>query len=206
MCGVVFCYTGPQESFQEVYRPFTNFAPPAFELLVPMPFPALQSMFDPLYPAGLQQYWRGDNFEELTDVAVAAHVEWGARLPTPLSAIFIYPIDGAVHRVPESATAFAHRSTRWAQVIIGADPNPANNDAVIEWVKGTWNAAHACSTGGVYLNFTGLESHDRIRASYRGNYERLTALKKRWDPANLFRVNQNIPPDPPEGGELLQTP
>lgn len=194
VCGIVFCYTGPQDAFEQVYRPFRSFAPPAFEMLVPMPFPVLQSMFDPLYPAGLQQYWRGDNFGELSDAAIAGHAECASRIPTQLSSILIYPIDGAVHRVPESASAFGHRNARWAQVISGVDPDPANSDVIIRWVKETWNAVHPYSAGGVYLNFTGLESLDRIRASYRGNYERLLAAKSKWDPANLFRVNQNIPP------------
>jgi FAD binding domain/Berberine and berberine like len=193
MCGVVFCYTGPPDTFETVFAPFRALAP-AFTFLVPMPFPVLQTLFDPLYPAGLQQYWRGDNFVELTPAAIAAHVEWGAKLPTPLSSILIYPIDGAVHRVAESATAFADRSARWAQVIVGADPDPANNDAVIGWVKSAWKATHPHGAGGVYLNFTGVEEQDRIRASYRGNYDRLRTVKRAWDPSNLFRVNHNIPP------------
>lgn len=194
MCGIVFCYTGPQESFDDVYRPIRRFAPAAFELLGPMPFPVLQRLFDALYPAGLQQYWRGDNFNELTEAAIASHVEWGSRIPTQLSTILIYPIDGAVHRVPESATAFGHRDVRWAQVISGVDPDPANKDLIVKWVKDAWTAMHPCSAGGVYLNFTSAEGDDRIRASYRGNYDRLVGLKKRWDAENLFRVNQNIPP------------
>ena len=197
VCGIVFCYTGPQDTFEATYAPFRTFAPPAFEFLVPMPFPFLQTLFDPLYPAGLQQYWRGDNFAELTPAGIAAHTEWGARLPTPLSTILIYPIDGAVHRVAESATAFGDRNVKWAQVIAGADPNPANNDAMIGWVKSAWSATHPHGSGGVYLNFTGAEDQERIRASYRGNYDRLRSVKRTWDPTNLFRVNHNIQPSPP---------
>jgi FAD/FMN-containing dehydrogenase len=193
MCGIVFCYTGPADTFETIYAPFRALAP-AFTLLVPMPLPVLQTLFDPLYPAGLQQYWRGDNFVELTPAAIDAHVEWGARLPTPLSALLIYPIDGAAHRVAESATAFGGRGARWAQVISGADPDPANNDAMIGWVKATWNATHPHGAGGVYLNFTGAEEHGRIRASYGGNYDRLRTVKRSWDPSNLFRMNHNIPP------------
>ena len=195
VCGVVFCYTGSPEKFEEVYRPFRAFAPPAFELLVPMPFPVLQSMFDGLWPPGLQQYWRADNFGEFSDAAIAAQVEWGSRIPTQLSAIFIYPIDGAVHRVAESATAFSYRDVKWAEVIVGADPDAANNDAMIGWVKKCWEAVHPYSAGGAYLNFIGEEGQDRIRASYRGNYSRLAAVKKKYDPNNFFRLNQNIPPE-----------
>ena len=106
MCGIVFCYTGPHEEFEDVYRPFRSFVAPAFGLLTPMPFPVLQGLFDPLYPPGLQQYWRGENFLELTDPAIATHTEWRAR--------FLHSFR-AVQRV-----------LKWAQVIPAADED-ANN-------------------------------------------------------------------------------
>jgi FAD/FMN-containing dehydrogenase len=196
VCGIVFCHSGPPESFEAAYKPFRSFVPPVFELLVPMPLPSQQKLFDPLYPAGLQQYWRGDNFQALTKDGIAAHVEWGARIPTPLSAIMIYPIDGAVHRVEQAATAFGDRNVGWAQVIAGCDPDPANNDRMTAWVKDAWQATHPHAGGGVYLNFTGGEEQSRIRSSYNGNYERLRSVKRAWDPGNLFRVNHNIPPAP----------
>ncbi len=196
MCGVVWCYAGPSEAADSIFRPIRRFHPPAFELLGPMPYPRLQSIFDDLYPPGLQNYWRGDFFTELTDDAILAHVEHGSQLPTPLSAIHIFAINGAAHRVGKHDTAFSYRDANWAQVIDGVDPDPANNQRMIAWVKDTWEATHPHSAGGAYINFLMSEGEDRIRATYRDNYDRLAAVKAKYDPDNLFRMNQNVRPEP----------
>ncbi|HET7559013.1 MAG TPA: FAD-binding oxidoreductase, partial [Limnochordia bacterium] len=122
VCGIVWCYTGPPERADEVFAPVAAFGPPLLHGIHPMPYPMLQGAFDPLYPAGLQIYWRGDFVDELTDEAIAAYVRCGREMPTPLSTIHLYPVDGAVHSVEQRETAFAYRRTTWSQVIVGADP------------------------------------------------------------------------------------
>ncbi|EWH00972.1 hypothetical protein Q427_16500 [Halomonas sp. BC04] len=158
-----------------------------------MPFPALQSVFDPLYPPGLHSYWRGDFFTEITDEAIAVHERF-AEVPTPLSTMHVYPTDGAVHRVSREETAFHHRAANWSAVVVGIDPDPANADRVRDWAVRYWEALHPSSAGGAYVNFMMDEGHDRIRATYGENYARLARIKARYDPQNLFRHNHNIPP------------
>jgi FAD/FMN-containing dehydrogenase len=106
----------------------------------------------------------------------------------------LYPINGAAQRVDQHDTAFSYRDANWAQVIVGVDPDPGNNDRIINWTKTYWEALHPYSAGGAYVNFMMDEGQERIQATYRDNYERLVAVKNRYDPANLFRVNQNIKP------------
>ena len=195
MCGVVWCYTGPEEKADEVFKPAKEFGPPALYGIHPMPFPMLQSAFDALYPPGLQWYWRADFVNELSDEAIARHVKYGEQLPTGHSTMHMYPIDGAVHRVGKSDTPFSYRDSMWAEVIVGVDPDPANNESIISWTKEYWEALHPYSAGGAYVNFMmDDEGQERIRATYGDNYDRLVAIKNRYDPTNLFRVNQNIRP------------
>jgi len=151
-------------------------------------------MFDPVYPPGLQWYWRADFVNELSDSAIALHVKYGSEVPTLHSTMHLYPINGAAHRVGKHDTAWSYRDATWAQVIVGVDPNPANNDKIIGWTKTYWEALHPYSAGGAYVNFMMDEGAERVKATYRGNYERLVTLKNMYDPTNLFRVNQNIKP------------
>ncbi|MGE5644589.1 MAG: FAD-binding oxidoreductase [Acidobacteriota bacterium] len=194
MCGAVWCCTAPPEQAEEMLRPVRAFGPPAFAFLGEMPHPMLQSMFDALYPRGLQWYWRADFVKELSDGAIAKHIEYGAQLPTMYSTMHMYPIDGAVHRVGKNDTPFSFRDARWAQVIVGVDPDPAKNPQTIAWTKAYHDALHPFSAGGAYVNFMMDEGQERIQATYRDNYARLAAVKRRYDPGNLFRVNQNIRP------------
>ena len=159
-----------------------------------MPFDVLQSAFDGLYPAGLQWYWRTDFFNEISDAAIDVHVKYGAQLPTGHSTMHLYPIDGAVRRVPAGATAFAYRDGGWAGIIAGVDPDPANAGLISQWARDYWQELHPTSAGGAYINFMMNEGQDRIKASYRGNYERLAQVKNRYDPDNIFHINQNILP------------
>ena len=195
MCAVVWCYSGPVEEAEEAFRPIREeVGPAAFEFLGPMPVPVLNSLFDPLLPPGLQWYWRGDFANELDDDAIALHVRYGSALPTPLSTMHVYPIDGAVHRVGNNDTAFSHRDANWSVVYVGIDPDPANAGRITEWTKDYWAALHPYSAGGAYVNFMMDEGQERIKATYRDNFERLVAAKNEYDPTNLFRVNQNIRP------------
>jgi FAD/FMN-containing dehydrogenase len=194
MCAIVWCYAGAVEDGAALLQPFRDFAPPALDFVGPLPYPALQSMFDGLYPPGLQWYWRADFVNELSDAAIALHAKYGAQLPSMQSSMHLYPIDGAVHRVDDLSTAFSYRGATWAQVIVGVDPDPANNEQLIKWTKDYWLALHPHSAGGAYVNFMMEEGQDRIKATYRDNYPRLAEIKRKYDPTNLFHVNQNIKP------------
>jgi FAD/FMN-containing dehydrogenase len=194
MCGIIWCYTGPAKKVERVFKPIRGFKTPALDLVGPIPHPALQSMFDALYPPGLQWYWKADFVRELSDKAIALHVQHGSKLPTMHSTMHLYPIDGAASSVKNSATPWSYRDAVWAEVMVGVDPDPANKEKVVTWAKDYWAALHPYSAGGAYVNFMMDEGDERIRATYGKNYDRLAKIKKRYDPTNLFRVNQNIKP------------
>jgi FAD/FMN-containing dehydrogenase len=195
MCGVVWCYTGPLEEADAAFAPIRAlFGPPALDWVGPLPEPALQGMFDGIYPPGDQWYWKADFVNELSDEAIALHVQYGTALPTGKSTMHLYPIDGAAARVGKDATAWGYRDAKWAEVIVGVSPDPADNERMIAWAREYWNALHPYSAGGAYVNMMMDEGTERVQASYRGNYNRLVAAKAKYDPTNLFRVNQNIAP------------
>jgi FAD/FMN-containing dehydrogenase len=193
-CAIVWCYTGSHERADDVLDPVRTFGAPLLVGVQEMPFNVLQGAFDALYPAGLQWYWRADFFNEITDAAIEVHRKFGAQLPTGHSTMHLYPIDGAASRVPEDATAFAYRDGGWAGVIVGVDPDPANAGTITDWAKSYWQELHPTSAGGAYVNFMMDEGEDRVRAAYRGNYDRLAQVKERYDPDNVFHINQNIKP------------
>ena len=194
MCGVVWCYTGPEAEAEKVFQPIREFGPPAMYGIQPMPYPALQGAFDALYPPGLQWYWKGDFVNELTDEAIALHVKHGYEMPTMHSTMHLYPIDGKTHQVGTDETPWDYRRAKWSKVIAGVDPDPENTEAITAWAKEYWEALHPHSAGGAYVNFMMDEGEDRVKATYGSNYERLEAIKQKYDPTNLFQVNQNIKP------------
>jgi FAD/FMN-containing dehydrogenase len=159
-----------------------------------MPYSALNSMFDGIYPSGHQWYWKADFFNELSDEAIARHVEFGNALPTIPSTMHLYPINGTAGRVGNDETAWAYRDANWAQVMVGVSPDPTDNARMIAWAKAYWEALHPHSAGGAYVNMMMEEGVDRVRASYGENYTKLATVKAKYDPNNLFRVNQNIKP------------
>ncbi len=192
-CAIVWCYSGDMDKAEDVFKPVMAMNP-VFQHVGPMPYPMAQSLFDGLLPPGLQWYWRADFFNELGAEVRAKHLEFGAAIPTPLSQMHLYPISGAAGRVAKDATPWAWRDARYAGVIVGVDPDPANAEKITSWCKDYWNALHPYSSGGAYINFIMNEGQDRIRASYKHNYERLAKIKRKYDPGNFFRVNQNILP------------
>jgi FAD/FMN-containing dehydrogenase len=195
ICALICCYSGPPDKAEEVVKPIRRELPsPILDWLGPMPFPALQSLFDPLLPKGLQWYWKGDFVKELPDEAVDVHLSYAAKAPSELSLMHLYPIDGAVHRVGQTETAWSCRDATWSMVIAGIDPDPAKAKAITTWAKEYWEAVHPYTLGRGYVNFMMEEGEDRIRATYGSNYERLVAIKNKYDPDNFFRVNQNIKP------------
>jgi FAD/FMN-containing dehydrogenase len=195
ICALISCYAGPQKDAAAVLKAiFDELPAPIFQHLDTMPFPALQSLFDPLLPKGLQWYWKGDFVKELPDDAIDVHLEHAAKAPSELSLMHLYPIDGAVHRVSRNAMAWGCRDATWSMVIAGIDPDPRKAKAVTEWAKAYWKAVHPYTMGGAYVNFMMEEGDERIQATYGENYARLSVIKKKYDPHNLFRVNQNIKP------------
>jgi FAD/FMN-containing dehydrogenase len=196
VCGIVWCHTGAAEQAAEAMRPLLDALPePLLHGVGPMPFPVLQSAFDPILPAGEQWYWRADFVDEIPDEAVALHARFGAEMPTMKSTMHLYPIDGAAHDVGSADTAWSYRDARWATVYAGVDPDPANADAIRDWTVDYFDALHPHSAGGAYVNMMmDDEGEDRVRAGYRDNYDRLAEIKAAYDPGNLFRVNQNIAP------------
>jgi hypothetical protein len=196
ICLLVVCYNGPEADGRKALAPLLNaLPPPALDWTSMMPYPALQGMFDGLYPSGMQWYWRGDFVRELSDAAIEAHIANAAQTPSELSLMHLYPIDGAVRRVGKEDTAWGVRDANWSMVIAGIDPDPQKAGPATRWAKTYWEALHPFNPGGGYSNFMmDDEGEARVKASYGDNYGRLATLKKKYDPANLFRVNQNIRP------------
>lgn len=199
MCGVVWCYTGDLagDRLEQALTPVNEPAPSAFHFTAPMPYPALQGMFDELIPKGFQWYWRGDFFDTISDAAIEVHHKYGDNLPTELSLMHLYPVDAQAHRPGSDDTAWAYRDAVWSGVIAGVDPDPANAGLIRQWCVDYWSDLHPYSMGGSYINFIGEgENPDRVRATYRGHYDRLATTKHTYDPDNFFHANQNIPPAP----------
>ena len=192
-CGIIWCYSGDLDKAHEIFKPIMAMNP-LFEHVGVMPYPAMQQLFDGLFPPGLQWYWRADFFNELNADISGKHLEFGSKIPTPLSQMHLYPVSGAAGRVKKDATPWAYRDAKYAGVIVGVDPDPSNATKITKWCKDYWEALHPFSSGGAYLNFIMNEGQDRIKASYKHNYDRLTEIKGKYDPENLFRINQNILP------------
>jgi FAD/FMN-containing dehydrogenase len=195
VCAVIWCHTGGDEALSDLLNATGAPADPAFRFTAPMPYPMLQSMFDELLPPGLQWYWRGDFFDHISDEAAEVHARYGAKIPTMLSTMHLYPVDGAAHRVGPDATAWSYRDAVWSGIIGGIDPDPANAGKIKQWCIDYWKELHPHSMGGSYVNFIGQEEPaDRVQATYRGHYDRLAQVKRQYDPDNLFHANQNIKP------------
>ena len=194
MCAIAWCYTGDPADGAAALEPFRKFSAPAIDFAGPIPYPALQSMFDALYPPGLQWFWRADFFDHYEDKAIDLHVKYGSQLPTMHSTMHIYPINGAAGRVGRQDTAWSYRDANFAQVIVGVDPDPQNTKRTTEWAKDYWLALHPFSAGGAYVNMIMDEGEERVKAAYRDNYTRLAQIKAKYDPHNFFHVNQNIKP------------
>ena len=193
--AIVACWAGPLDDGERAVQPFRDVAPIVAELVGPMPYPALNSAFDGLVPPGLQHYWKANFNKELTDAAIEGHLQHAPRLPAVNSTVHLYPINGACHRVGPDETAFAYRDATFATVIAGMWPDPAQNEANIQWVRDYYQATAPHSEAGGYINFMSEDDQDRIEANYRDNYDRLVETKRKYDPDNLFHVNQNITPN-----------
>lgn len=194
ICVIMVCYSGPMENAEEAVRPFREFGPPDADMIASIPYPSMQTILDQLLPFGLQHYWKADFFNELSDDFINVHLDYCSRIPTFRSGIHIYPIDGAAHRVGKTDTAFNYRDANFSANMTAIYPNPEDTPEMVDWVRSYWSAAHPHSIGAAYVNFLMDEGRDRIKASYRGNYDQLVELKIKYDPDNLFKMNQNIKP------------
>lgn len=196
ICVLLVCHTGPEKEAAAAVQGIRQKLPePLIDWVQPLTYPALQSMFDPFFPTGLQWYWKGDFVDTLPDAAIAAHIENAAKAPSALSTMHLYPIDGAIHRKATGDTAWSTRDATWSMVIAGIDPDPARATQLKAWARNYWTAVHPFDRAGAYPNFMmGDEGEERVKASYGPNYERLRELKAKYDPDNLFRLNQNIQP------------
>jgi FAD/FMN-containing dehydrogenase len=195
-CAIIGAFDGPVEEGERAMAPLlAALPPPLFNWMGAMPFPAMNGLFDPFFPKGLQWYWKGDFVKSLPDEAIDTHIAQAAAAPSPVSLMHLYPIDGAVHRVARNATAWSARDASFNMVIAGIDPDPGKADALKAWGRGYWKAVHPFNLEGGYVNFLmDDEASDRIQATYGENYDRLARVKAKYDPMNLFRVNQNIEP------------
>jgi hypothetical protein len=194
MCAITWCHTGSGPEAEKDFKDIRAKWPAALDMAGPIRFPVLQSLFDALFPPGLQWYWKGDFFKEISDEAITTHVKYANQLPSMLSTMHLYPINGAVHKVGKKDTAWSNRDVTFSAVYAGIDPDPKNNDRITAWTREYYNAMHKFSAGGAYLNFMMDEGQEGVKATYGENYRRLAEIKKKYDPNNLFHVNQNIKP------------
>jgi hypothetical protein len=194
--AIIGIYNGSQADGEKALAPLLKqLPPPIFNWMSVMPFPAMQALFDPLLPKGLQWYWKGDFVQSLSDEAIDLHIAQAAKAPTELSLMHLYPIDGAVRRVAKDATPWGARQATWNMVIAGIDPDPKKAEELKAWGRAYWKAIHPFNMEGAYVNFMMDDEVDgRVQSSYGENYARLAAVKAKYDPKNLFRVNQNIVP------------
>jgi len=194
VAAVVWCWSGAEDGAADALAEARSQPGLVLDGVQPMPLPTLNSAFDDLYPPGDQWYWRADFVETIPDEAVEKHAEFGAKMPTWKCTMHLYPINGAVHRVGPTDTAWGYRNANWGAVMAGVDSDPANVDAISAWSKEYHEALHPFSAGGAYVNMMMEEGQDRVEAAYGENYGRLAKIKAKYDPDNLFHVNQNIKP------------
>jgi FAD/FMN-containing dehydrogenase len=192
---IAVCCAGPVEEGERAVAPLRRFGEPLADLIRPTPYAAHQALLDPSVPHGLGYYWKSEYLRPLSDALIDTLVAHAWRLPTPESYAAVFHMGGAVGREDPDGSAFEDRRATHAMTIDGVWSEPAASGACIAWARGFWEAVRPHSTGRVYVNFLGEEGEDRVRAAYGATkYERLRALKRKYDPTNFFRMNQNIVP------------
>lgn len=193
--GMIVAHTGSLEDGAKAVQPIKDFGPPIVDALGPMPYTAQQSMLDAGFPKGERVYWKSTFLTGLSEEAMDFIVEHGSRLPTPASAIVVEHFHGAVNRVGPDETAFPERGAAFNVALVGSCSDEADQERCRTWVRGVYDALQPFSTGGVYVNYLGVDDDaERVLAAFGTNYERLAGIKQKFDPDNLFRANQNISP------------
>jgi hypothetical protein len=194
MCGVVWCYTGDMDQAEKVFEPIRAFKKADIDMVGPLPMPVMQSLFDDLFTPGMQWYWKGDFVNELSPKVIDIHIHNAHKIPNFFSGVHLYPVNGKAARVPKNDTAWNYRDATWAMVIFGVDPEAANKDTISNFARTYWEELHPYSAGGSYINFLMEEGAERVKATYGDHYDRLSKIKSKYDPNNLFSTNQNIKP------------
>lgn len=195
LIALAACWAGDLDEGERVLKPLREFGPPIVDLFQPMPYPIIQGMFDESAPHGRPYYIKGQTTGPLSDELISVLLEHASAMPRPFSELHVGALGGAVARVPEDATAYSPRAGEYALIFISGWEDPAAQDSHVAWVRGVADATAPHATG-VYVNFLDDEGDERIRFAYGSEekYERLVELKRKWDPGNLFRLNQNIVP------------
>ncbi len=197
--GIAVFYNGPVEEGQRLLKPLRTFGPPLVDQIGPIPYVAAQKLLDAIYPPEIQNYWKSSFLKEISDEAIETMAAYCAKRPSPMChGLIEHQLGGAVSRVDREATAFNHRDVQYSFMSIGECATPAEAASCARWAREFWTAMQPYSTGAVYVNYLGAEADEgveRIKAAYGPEkYQRLSALKNKYDPANLFRLNQNIKP------------
>jgi FAD/FMN-containing dehydrogenase len=193
--ALAVCYSGSSlVEGERVAAPLRGFGKPIADVIAPHPFTGWQTILDPLLTPGFRNYWKSHDFREVSDGLIDALIEHARKLPDPNTEIAFAQLGGAVSRVPNDATAYGHRDGQFVLNVHGRWEDPAKDSACIDWARDLFKATAPFATGSVYVNFLTQEEGDRVRAAYGRNYDRLIKLKSKYDPSNLFRLNQNIRP------------
>lgn len=193
--ALAVCYAGDVKEGERVAKPLRAFGKPVADIIGPMPFVAWQTILDPLLAPGMRNYWKSHDFRELSDGLIDTLITYARRIPDPQTEIAFAHLGEGVTKVAKEATAYTHRDAAFVVNVHGRWDNPANDTKCIGWARELFQAAAPFATGGVYVNFMTQEEQDRVRSAYGSNYDRLVTLKKKYDPNNLFRLNQNILPE-----------
>ena len=194
VAGVAVCYCGPIEDGERVLRPLRAFGSPLEDNIQPMPYRTLQSAPDAGFPVGRQHYWKSSWLKHLSDEAIEIMLRFVAEMPSPVSGMGLQQMHGAASRVDPSATAFQHRDEHYDFLILSQWADALDSEENIRWTREFFEAMQPYFEKGVYVNNLGEEGEDRVREAYGAHYERLVALKDKYDPTNLFRLNQNVRP------------
>jgi len=191
---MVVCYNGSEDKAKKLLAPFRAIGPNT-DFMPVMPLAALNSAFDGLFPTGFQDYWKADYDKEISDGAIAAHLQHGPKVPSPHAVMHLYSLNGAIQDRKNGDTAYAWRDASFIHVMLAEDPDAAKMPAQVAWVREYWDALRPHSAGAAYVNFLmGDEGAGRVQGTYRENHDRLRKIKRQYDPQNLLRVNQNIEP------------
>ncbi len=193
--NILVCYAGPPDEGERVLRPLRAFAPPEADLVGIRPYTEVQKLLDAGNPAGRLNFWKAEYLTGYSDTAIDTIIAYTERKPSPFSKVLLPHLQGAISRVESQETAYIHRAAPFLLNINAMWTDPHESERHIGWARDFWTAMQPFSAGGVYVNFLSNEGEDRVRAAYDPlTYERLVALKNRYDPTNFFRLNQNIKP------------
>jgi FAD/FMN-containing dehydrogenase len=193
--AIIVAYIGDLTAGEAAVAPVRRFGSPLLDTIAPTSYVQLNTLFDAAVPyGGVQRYWKSSFLKELGDDLIEILIERSAKMLSPMSMVLFFHLHGAAARVDRNATAFGLRQDQWDYDVISQWTDPAESTNHVRWTREFWTAVEPFATGEVYVNHLDAEEATRIRAAYGPGYERLVALKNKYDPTNLFRLNQNIRP------------